>query len=426
METPGTLWKTWQKIAFRFLFLFFAITSVLCLQLVVLLADLAFDKDGFEMDKMFKPLRSVVHWLDRYIFHIGYDPKLHGSFPGDSHFGVALYLTIMLFSILAAIVWSIADNKRRNYNKLYYWFCLYLRYVLAITLIGYGIDKVIPVQMPRPALTMLTEPYGNTNRFNILWGFMGLSPGYMIFTGTIELTAGLLLLFRRTTVAGCLLTIAFLTNVVALNWFYNIGVKMFSSQLLLSALFLVAPYLKTLFRFLFNQGSTPLYSPERYVFQTKWKKRLLTAILLFVTLAAIIPNAVADYKAYNRVAAHQRMQKAYDVTAFIAKDTLPPLTTDTVRWKRVLLFIYGDYFVVYNMQDKSKWFKFKADSAQKTFTLQNGPDKKKWEVLHYTNPAKNQLQLAGKWKGKNITVLLKLSPVDSIPLNKERLRFFEE
>lgn len=78
------------------------------------------------------------------------------------------------------------------------------------------------------------------------------------------------------------------------------------------------------------------------------------------------------------------------------------------------------------MQDKAKWFKFDLDSAKKTFTLHSGPDKKKWKVFHYNNPAKDQLQLAGKWKGRDVSVLLKLSPVDSIPLNKERVTFFQE
>lgn len=426
MTTHDTPWKPWQKISFRFLFLFFGIISVLCLQLIVLICDMAFDKDGFELATMFKPVIGVIYWFDRYIFHIGYDPKLHAGYPGDGRFGSAFYLTVALLSIMVTVIWSILDKKRNNYDRLYYWFCLYLRYVVAITIIGYGIDKVIPVQMSHPSLNILTEPYGNTNRFNILWGFMGISPGYMMFTGSFEVIGGLMLFFRRTMVAGYLLIIAILTNVVALNWFYNVGVKMFSMQLLLFTLFLLAPYLKNLLQFLFNNGSTALYSPGRFSFQTKWKKYMLAVVLLSVPAVSILLNIVSDYKRYSEQLGFERVQKVYNVTSFVAKDTLPPLATDTLRWKRVLLYMYGEYFVVYNMQDKSKWFKFKADSAQKTFTLQRGTDKSKWQVLHYTNPAKDQMQLTGKWKGRDIRVSLKLSPVDSIPLNKEKVTFFSE
>jgi len=426
MTTHHTPWKPAQKFGFRFVFLFFSIISLLCLHLVIWISFFAFGKDGYDLNKLFKPLTGPIHWLDRYIFHLGYDPAIHSNYPGDGRFGSAFYLTAILVSMLVAVIWSILDKKRLNYDRLFYWFCLYLRFVLGITVITYGIDKVIPVQMSHPSLPMLTEPFGNTSRFNVLWGFMGMSPGYMIFTGAFELIGGLMLFFRRTTVAGCILLIFILANVVALNWFYNVGVKMFSMQLLVFALFLLAPYLKTLLQFLFNNGSTALYSPKQFALQTNWKKGLLIAVLLLFPAVIILLNGVADYKRYNEVTVNERIQKAYDVTTFVAKDTLPPLTTDTVRWKRVLLFIYHDYFVVYNMQDKSKWYKFKADSVNNTFTLQNGPDKKKWKVFHYTYPAKNQLQLAGKWKGKDISVSLKLSPVDSIPLNKEKVEFFQE
>ena len=77
------------------------------------------------------------------------------------------------------------------------------------------------------------------------------------------------------------------------------------------------------------------------------------------------------------------------------------------------------------MQDKGKWFKFKIDSIKKTLTL-NNDDKAKMKVFHYTNPAKDMMHLAGKWNGKDISVSLKLSPLDSIPLNKEKIMFFEE
>ncbi|MBS1531501.1 MAG: hypothetical protein JSU01_14430 [Bacteroidetes bacterium] len=377
------------------------------------------------MNKLFKPLTGIFHWLDRHIYHIGYDPKIHSSFPGDNHFGVTFYLTLILFGILVTVVWGVLDKKRSNYDRLFYWFCIYLRYVLAITIIGYGIDKIIPVQMSSPSAAVLTEPYGNLNRFNVLWTFMGVSPGYMIFTGSLEVIAGLLLFFRRTTLAGCLLVVAILSNIVALNCFYNVGVKLFSLQMLLFALFLLAPYYQRLFQFFFTDSTTAVRSPKRFFFQNKRKKYLVTAMLLFIPLATIGLELITDYKTYNVVAANGHRQKIYDVSAFVAKDTLAPLTTDTMRWKRVLLFVEGHNMVVYNMQDKGKWYKFKIDSSKNTLTL-NSDDKAKMKVFHYTYPAKDLMNLTGKWNGKDISVSLKVSPLDSIPLNKERVTFFEE
>jgi hypothetical protein len=70
--------------------------------------------------------------------------------------------------------------------------------------------------------------------------FMSHSYGYSAFVGTAELVAGVLLCFRRTATLGALIGAATLLNVVFLNVFFNVGVKLWSSNLLLMSGFLVA------------------------------------------------------------------------------------------------------------------------------------------------------------------------------------------
>ena len=43
-----------------------------------------------------------------------------------------------------------------------------------------------------------------------------------------------------------------------------------------------------------------------------------------------------------------------------------------------------------------------------------------------TYPEKDQLQLVGKWKGKDIQVTMRSFPVDSIRLNKEKIRLVQD
>src|SRR5262245_45275709 len=116
-------WGLWQKISFRFFFLFLTLTSVMCWQLVAYLSYKQFVKDP-DISTIYKPFTGLMFWCDKYIFHTGYDPKVHTPFPGDNHFGTVFYLSLLLLSVLAAIAWSIFDNKRPCYNKLYYWFNL--------------------------------------------------------------------------------------------------------------------------------------------------------------------------------------------------------------------------------------------------------------------------------------------------------------
>lgn len=78
------------------------------------------------------------------------------------------------------------------------------------------------------------------------------------------------------------------------------------------------------------------------------------------------------------------------------------------------------------MMDVNDYYDFDIDSTKKTITLHDNPDKKTWKVFHYTSPAKDKFQLIGKWKGKDINVLMKSTPIDSIPLNKEKIKLIQD
>ncbi len=64
-----------------------------------------------------------------------------------------------------------------------------------MTMFSYGIDKLIPVQMSYPSVVTLTTPMGEFSRFDVLWTFMGVAPGYMMLTGFCEILAAVLLVF---------------------------------------------------------------------------------------------------------------------------------------------------------------------------------------------------------------------------------------
>lgn len=419
-ETP---WKAWQKIVFRFCFWFLGLTTIMPWQMAILFSYITINKNGFDIEAIYKPFATPFHWLDQHIFHTGYNPKVHSSFPQDNHYGTVFYLTIILISVIATITWSIIDRKKSNYNRLYFWFCLYLRYTLAVTIIGYGLDKFIPVQMAWPNAAAMMATYGHLSRFDVLWRFMGVSPGYMILTGSCEIIAGLLLLYRRTIVLGYLFLLGIMVNVVALNWFYNVPVKMFSAQLMVYDLFLLAPYCKELIQFFF-MGDVKKTTIKHFTFKTRWKKHSITGTLVLIPLLSIVLVAIDDWRRYDQYETDSKNAKMYNVVIFVAKDTLPPLPTDTVRWKR--LFMQGKEAIICNMKDADDYYEYDIDSIKKTITLHDNPNKKTWKVFHYTYPAKDQFQLTGKWKGKDINVLMKSNPIDSIPLNKEKIKLIQD
>lgn len=115
------------------------------------------------------------------------------------------------------------------------------RYSLARILIGYGLAKVLHQQMPAPTAFRLMETYGESSPMGLLWTFIGQSAAYSAYTGGLEMLAGSLLLFRRTTAIGALLAAMILFNVLVLNLCYDVPVELYSATLFFLAAVLAAP-----------------------------------------------------------------------------------------------------------------------------------------------------------------------------------------
>jgi hypothetical protein len=268
MEKFSPHWPLWQKIMFRILFLF-----LLFFTLDYLYGTFAFvfgvkSDNGQEFEQFLSVLNKPLYWLDMHLYHMGYNPKKNTNAGPDHAFGIVLYISFFILCLLISAIWSWLDRKRPSYNKLNYWFRVYLRYAVAIIMLNYGVIKIMLVQMPYPDAVALLGRVGDQSHFNVLWNFMGASPGYQIFTGMCEAVASLLMLFRRTSVFGYLLMCAILTNVVALNIFYNVPVKVFSSLLLVSSLYLLAPFLQRLIQLFFYEQQVS-FTEKHYYFGSK-------------------------------------------------------------------------------------------------------------------------------------------------------------
>ena len=191
-------------------------------------------------------------------------------------------LQIVCFLAIAAVVtliWCLLDRKKPHDERPY--LRAYLRFYLASAMFSYGIQKVIPGQFPPPSLDRLVQTLGSSSPMSFMWTFMGTSRTYEMFAGAAELVAAVLLVARRTMLLGLLMTIGVMSNVVALNLSFDVSVKLYASHLLLMALFLAAPYARTLAEF-FLRRPEPL-------FEKRWAHRgalvfrtLLVAVFVYV------------------------------------------------------------------------------------------------------------------------------------------------
>ncbi|MFI5152940.1 MAG: hypothetical protein ACHQET_06365 [Chitinophagales bacterium] len=423
MLTPALLkpWKSPEKILFRFFFLFlgfFALTYAIAPILF------SFKVRYKSIQKMFGLLSKSIYWLDQHIYHIGYDPKRHESLPGDNYYGLVYFLTLLILAMVACIIWSWIDRRRADYDRLYYWFRVYLRYTIAIIMFWYGIGKLIPEQMAYPDAEQLLKPLGERSRYDMVWSFMGVSPPYQMFTGFCEVVASVLLLFRRTYVFGSLLMCTILVNVVMLNIWYNIPVKIYSSLLLICVFFVLIPFYSRLVKLFFYQRAESL-NEKYYNIQNRLAKWIFFSLRILLICYVFASLTISTIKDYRKIVQSYKQGKIYEVTNFVAGDTLSPLLTDTLRWKRFVLDDDEDA-VVYNMQDVKDFYSYTVDSSKKTISLHNNPDSTKWSIFHYQYSEKGTLHLSGEWKKKEVSILMKEIPIDSMALNNDKVSLIHE
>jgi hypothetical protein len=381
--------------------------------------------NSFEkLSMIYGPFEKPLLWIDKHFYYIGYDPAIHLDLPGDNHFGLVFYFTVTILFLIITVIWGVVDRRKPNYLKLNYWFGIYIRYMVALIMLGYGIDKLIPIQMGYPDVTELLRPFGEQDFFSVLWNFVGVSPGYEIFAGTCEIIGSLLLVFRRTYIFGCLFMCTILCNIIAVNTFYNIGVKIYSSLLLICILFVLAPHIHKLIQFFFQNRNVSL-AENKLEFKSAWKRYIFIAIGIFLVGGTILVNILRDYKVYLRRMSDKQHQVLYGVNWFIAKDTIQPILTDTLRWKKFAI-VNKKLAVIYNMKDSAGYYDYDKDSIKCIYRLHDNPDSLKWDELHYSYPVKNKLQLIGKWKGIDVKIMMEETPIDSMVVNKERLTFLQE
>jgi hypothetical protein len=362
-------------------------------------------------DKILGPVLELwekgILWTGRLAF--GHETLPHPTGSGDTAHDWADFLFRLVLALVATLVWSALDRKRPNYVRLHEWLRVYVRYSLAVAMISYGAYKVIPSQMPSPAVDRLLQPLGDSSPMGLLWTFMGASAAYSIFTGAAEMLGGLLLVTRRTTLLGALVCIGVLSNVVMLNFAYDVPVKLYSSHLLLEAVFLAAPDLRRVVNALvLNRPAEP--SPMRPLFRRAWLNH--GAVVLRTVLVGFFLWQSLNVSSTNRALytpearAKAPLHGIWDVDELtIDGQVRPPLVTDEQRWQRVVFDVPGQ-MSVFHMNDFRDRYNVEVDAKQKTFAMTRRfePD---WKAtVAYRQPAPDRLMLEGVLDGKKVRALM--------------------
>jgi len=269
-------------------------------------------------------------------------------------------------------------------------------------MIGYGAYKVISSQFPAPTLDRLMQPYGDSSPMGLLWTFMGASVPYTMFVGFAEMIAGILLFPRKTSTLGALMSVGVLSNVVALNFSYDVPVKLYSTHLLVQAIFLLLPDARRLGNFFILNRSTEYVRMEPLFRRPLWHR----SALVFSSLLLILITGTALYQSYDQrrsfTADRSPLYGVWEVEEFSLGQTKPAV--DGQRWRR-LVFDSGRV-AVQAATDLYERFGTQFDQEKRTVTLRRRADPGWNTVLTYEQVSPEVVTLAGKLNGSEMTARL--------------------
>jgi hypothetical protein len=271
-------------------------------------------------------------------------------------------------------------------------------------MIGYGAFKVISSQFVAPSLERLMQPYGDSSPMGLLWTFMGASEAYTMFVGFAEMIAGVLLFPRKTSTLGALMSVGVLSNVVALNFSYDVPVKLYSMHLLAMAIFLLLPDARRLANFFILNRPAECVREQPLFRRTLWHRGALVLSSLF--LITVVGTSL--YQSYDqRQFLLSRRSPLYGIWE-VEEFNLGQSTASAQRWQRIIFDIPGR-ITVQTPTDPNQRFSLQLDQEKRTLTLGKRDDPKWNTVLTYEQVSPEVITLAGAVNGSQLTARLRRS-----------------
>jgi uncharacterized membrane protein YphA (DoxX/SURF4 family) len=400
MVSPG--WGVSRRVGFRFGILFGAL-SVFPFPIGTI------PKTEWLRDLLNTPLQLAVSWFAQDVLGLA-APMMARTGSSDRLWDYVQLLVIAIVAALGTIVWSVVDRRRTAYPRLAYGAQIALRYFVASVMLYYGFGKVLKLQFPDLTPGWLDRHVGEMSPMGLLWTFMGFSRAYTVFAGIAEVIGGVLLLGRRTATLGALIIIAVMTNVVVLNFCYDVPAKLYALQLLVMAVLIAAPNARRLVAAAMG-FATPEVEPRPRM-SPRWERtERIGKIAVLVAMACNLHVSFSRELAARNVPIHE-IYGTWIVDSFVADGVEhPPLTTDRERWQKIsanptLLWISS-------MTGERDGRQLQIDEEHRRILLASaGQDAAKapeTEVWTYTRPAPDHLVIDGVHLGKDLHVMLHLA-----------------
>lgn len=340
---------------------------------------------------------------------------------GSGDTGYAFTKLFLIFCLAASFttLWSFLDRSR-SYPRLGRWVHLIVRFYVCYYMLIYGGMKMYAGQFMEPSIAAMSREIGDKSPMGMVWTFMGASKPYEMFGGIGELMGGFLLFHRRTALLGCVVTIAVMTNVCALNWLYDVPVKLFSAHLLLFAIVLLAPWCPRLWSLcISNRSSNPIDMNVTQWVWLRWTLTILGCLWVGGMVLEMHWNNSDRLEYVSKTYAKPALYGRWDVEKMIYDGKELPIT-DATRWQFFAIDRGTRAWSRAAMRQSFSWdYSEDLDNNKVMMKTRNG-DEEEWSVEQGTKTSKvappepntkddlrklidvqrRTLVLRGLWKGK--------------------------
>ena len=413
-------WSNPKKIGFRFLFIYISV-------FIVIVNNGAYPFWYYVMEWPNKWLQMFIPWVGKNILNLSDDITVFTNGSGDTTYDYVIQLCILTIAVFCTLIWTLLDRKWKNYSKLYYWLTTGVRYYIALMLISYGMYKVIQLQFSPADVYRLEQMYGDSSPMGLAWTFLGLSKGYNMFMGIAELAAGLLL-FRRTVTVGAIITLMTTANVMAVNYFYDVPVKIVSTHLVLLTLFLLSKDIKKLIKLFFKGESISLTKIQRPDFKPSWINKVLLGFK--VLILGNILYGVTDFldmeKQFGLKAPKPNMYGLYNVTDFVINGDTITNYKDERLWRSIAVQREGSLRISKFDGKRSTYYGVEKDSLKDVLKLKSWSDEDIKFDLNYKKIDSLQFEFNTIIDSDTIYVKTKRKTVKDFLLRSREFRWISE
>ena len=430
MEIPPTPapWSFAKRFAFRFACVYFLLYSFPQPLQALFGASFLPSWPLEKWEKLTSAYESGSHaffvWIGEHV--LGVQVELNRTGSGDTLLAFVQLAAMPVLALLGACVWSTLARRRTEESRGFDWLLVYLRYVVAVTLLGYGLYKVFPLQFGTLRLDRLMEPYGESSPMGILWTFMAASVPYTFFGGLMETLGGVLLFWRRTSTLGALICIAVMSNVVMLNFCYDVPVKLYSAHILLMACVIVLPDARRLLDvLLLHRAVAPRELRPPPMAGPRMRVALLVGKYVFVAsaVASQIVMCMGDSRMSNQ---KHELYGVYEVEEFSRNGSVEEATlANKSRWRSLIVNEYGGVSVR-NLDDSKRFLRAAVDEKTKAITFTAPQGQGTPQTLAGTKPDDEHLVLEGKLGDDALVVKLKKLPLPQFQLISRGFNWIQE